>query len=480
MEKSRLKNTQRNNIENFNLNREIDLIIGDHNEKKIDIVNSQYLNDRDMFNKFSNGNDVIDYSDIKHDEFNYGMPIYNGQIQNNKKSLISSPYIIENNNKDSFISSNMALDSSDLYEEIKMKNDSPFGPDYNVNNSSKSNKYNDDVLNSMAYNCYSNPGSTGKEEIFTDTVCKVEKDIADFEFELNLNKSKDFIVDINSPFALAYIWKALILLTKNPTTDKLLKLLGIKNKDNLISDMKYNSEVFADSGKLELIIPTGNNIINSNFISKIAHIYNINIKSIPESYEQKAILNMEYIFKLEIPFYYQPKIVSKYLLGYTKNKIKLLELTNVPINLTIDHENNYAIIEIPCGYNMTLGFVYDISRQNVKSLPYKKMLESKVPDIVVNKLIIPKINRNKKSPYGKKFKEELQNIHFGELVYGSMYQLDINILMGLDLSTTQEVSKEKYEIKRNIEMIEINHKCYYYVKNKNIENKILSNGMINY
>jgi len=182
MEKSRFKNSQRNDIENFNLNREIDIGYGNTNDK----INKEYLNDRDIFNKFSNGNDIIDYSDIKHNEFTYGMPIFNGQIQNNKKSLISSPYIIENNNKDSFISSIMALDSNDIYEEIKTKNDSPYENNFEQNKNY--NKYNDDILNSMAYNSYTINGSIGKEEINLDYTCKVEKDIADFEFELNLHK----------------------------------------------------------------------------------------------------------------------------------------------------------------------------------------------------------------------------------------------------------------------------------------------------
>jgi len=97
------------------------------------------------------------------------------------------------------------------------------------------------------------------------------------------------------------------------------------------------------------------------------------------------------------------------------------------------------------------------------------MLENKIPDVVVNKLIIPKINRNKKSAYGKKFNKELENIHFGELAYGTMYKLDINVIMGLELNISNTISKDKYEIKRNIEIIEINHRCYYYIKNKNIE-----------
>ena len=108
------------------------------------------------------------------------------------------------------------------------------------------------------------------------------------------------------------------------------------------------------------------------------------------------------------------------------------------------------------------------------------MLTEKTPNILVEKLIIPKINRNKISPYGKKFKDETSNIHLGELIYGTTYDLDININMGLEIEITEEVSKNKYEIKRNIDIININHKCYYYIRNRNINNKILSNGMINY
>ena len=498
MEKSRLKNTTRNNLENFGLNREIDLVHGNNTKK---IVNSQYLNEREMFNKFSNGNEIIDYTEIKHDESSFGMPIFNGQILNNKKSLISSPYIIENNNKDSFVSRNITMDSNDLYEEIDFQNQTIMDSNTNTN----SNSMNDDeILNNMAYNSYTLLNKTDKTDLIAksnininmektikygkDYICKVEKDIADFEFDINKNKSKEILVDINSPFALGYIWKSLVLLTKNPSTDKILKLLEHSNKDNLILDMKYNAEVFADSGSLELILPIRTQTINSNFISKISNIYHIDIKTVLKTDsesesdfdETKAIMNVKYNFKLDIPFYYQAKITYGYLQGYTKTKIKFLEMTNVPVSLLINREENYAILEIPCGSFMVLGFVYDINRQHVHTLPYKKMIENKTPDILVKKLIIPKINRNKKSPYGKKFKESLESIHLGEIVYGSMYDLDINVEIGLEIGTTQEVSKDKYEIKRNIDVININHKCYYYIRNMNIENKILSNGMINY
>ncbi len=488
MEKSRLKNGTRNNLENYGLNREMEIMLNKNSKKQTTITNSQYLNDRDMFNKFSNGNEIIDYTEIKHDESNYGMPIFNGQILNNKKSLISSPFVIENNNKDSFVSLNSSMDSNDIYESIDFDSTdtNPFDSSNKklVKFQTQSSEFNDDILNSMAYNAMpSQIARVNKEEktINKDTMCKVEKDILDFEFDINKHKSREFVVDVNSPFALGYLWKSLILLTKNPTTDKLLKLLNVTNKDSLITDMKYNSDVFADSGSLELILPTQNQTLNSNFISKISNIYNIKIKTIEESEEtDRALINMNWIFKLDLPFYYQPTITSGFLQGYKTNKIKFIQMKKVPVSLTINREENYAIVEIGCGSNMILGFVYTISRQQVPVLPYKKMLEYKKPEVLVETLIIPKINRKKKSPYGKRFKEELSNIHFGELVYGVMYGLDINVEMGLEIGITQDVSKEKYEIKSNIDIININHKCYYYIKNKNIENKILTNGLINY
>ncbi len=61
-----------------------------------------------------------------------------------------------------------------------------------------------------------------------------------------------------------------------------------------------------------------------------------------------------------------------------------------------------------------------------------------------------------------------------------MSSIDINVDMGLNIEVTNEVSKDKYEIKRNIDYININHKCFYYIKNSNIENKLLITGIINY
>jgi hypothetical protein len=452
MEKTRLKNTVRNNIENFNLNREIDLSIKNNS--------IEILNDRDFFNKFSNINEQLDMSNTKHDEFNYGMPVFNGQILNNKKSLISSPYILENNNKDNFISNNITLDMNDMYAEIELDN----------------NKFDNNIFNNMAYN--NKTQNNTNIETNENYLCKVEKDVMDFEYELNLNKQKEFLVDVNSPFALGFIWKAILLLTKNPSTDKLLKLLGVKNKDILISDMKYNSDVFIDYGDIQFIIPNSNQVINTNFISKIENIYKIKI--IPSDSNSNVTINMNYVFNLEIPLYYQPTIISDYLLGYNKNKIKFISLTNVPISLTKEDSSNSVILEIPIASDMVLGFVYDGNRNNVKILPYNLMLETKIPNILVTKLIIPKINRNKKSSYGQRFKNELSNIHLGEVVYGMMHNIDININMGLNIIMSNEKNNKKYDIIKTFNVISINHKCYYYIKNTNIQNKILSNGMINY
>ncbi len=459
MEKSRLKNTIRNNVENFNLNREMDLIVTNNTNDKI-------LGDREIFNKFSNENEQLDMTNVKHDEFNYGMPIFNGQILNNKKSLISSPYIIENNNKNSFAPSHLSLDSNDMYAIVD-------------DNSGK--KFDNDVFSNMAYNNNNNFTISKQEREKDDmnSICKVEEDILNFEFELNFENTKDFLVDVSSPFAIGYLWKSIILLSKNPTTDKILKLLGVKNKDNLINDMKYNSEVFADAGSLEFVIPNGNRVINTNFISKIENLYGVLIK--PEERDDGVCrVNLNYMFNLEIPFYYQPKIIFGLLQNYNRNKIKFIEMTNVPINLNVLHKENLVILEIPMSSNMVLGFLYDTNRQHIRKIPNKLIYENRTPDVVVKKLIIPKIKRNKQTMYSKRFKEELSNVHLGEVTYGMMLDLEIMVNMGLNITVSNAISKDKYEIKRNIDYININHKCFYYIKNTNIENKILSTGFINY
>lgn len=447
MDKFRTKNTY--DIENFNLNREMDIY---KNSKK----NIQILDDRDLFNKFSNGNEQIDITNSINTENNFGMPVFNGQILNNKKSLLSSPYIIEDNKKNNFISNNFSINGNDLFAELEQDNDLD--------------KLQKEDLNNMAYN-------NSNTDMSKNRICKIEKDIAEYEFD-SIKEKDFFVLDVNSPFALGYLWKSLVLLSKNPSTEKLLKLLGIKNKELIVNDMKNHSDVINEYGELQFIFPLSNQVLNTNFIKKIEDVYNIKLITIDEKLDNTVKINFKYNFQLEIPFYYQPKIINDFLLGYDKNKIKFLELTDVPCYLFQD--NNMVLLEIPVGSSMILGFIYKTNRENVDILPYEFLLSEKKPDNIIKKLIIPKINRNKKSVYSKKFKEELSNVHLGEIIYGNLFNLEVNLEIGLEITTTQDISKNKYDIKKTIDFININHKCYYYIKNLNINNKILSNGMINY
>ncbi len=229
--------------------------------------NIQILNDRDMFNKFSNTNDSIDTSSFNLTD-SYGMPVQGGSTSNNKKSLLSTPYIMESNDKNNWVSASTTWDQNDMFAELEIDNKNNFS-------SKHSNKFiptqHQDNMLDMAYN--NNLSGTHED----NGLCKIEADCLEFEYELTKQKQKDIVVDVSSPFALAYVWKTLILLSKNPSTDKFVKMLGIKNKDSIVSDMKKHAEVFEDSGKLTISIPANSSgqTPNTNYISKIEEIYKI-------------------------------------------------------------------------------------------------------------------------------------------------------------------------------------------------------------
>ena len=52
------------------------------------------------------------------------------------------------------------------------------------------------------------------------------------------------------------------------------------------------------------------------------------------------------------------------------------------------------------------------------------------------------------------------------------YNISINIV--------DENLENKYKLESSYENIVINHRCFYYIKNKKIVNKILSCGIIDY
>lgn len=159
---------------------------------------------------------------------------------------------------------------------------------------------------------------------------------------------------------------------------------------------------------------------------------------------------------------------------------KFIELSNVPVNLFVDRQNNIVILEIPCALNMTLCFLYNLEKNHVKHIPYELMLKKRIPNVLVKTLIIPKINRNKTTNYGKKFGSQISDIHLGELIYGNKYNLDIITNISLNINISNLEPDKVFEVTKEIEYININHRCYYYIKNNLVENKILINGMINY
>ncbi|AYV80224.1 MAG: hypothetical protein Gaeavirus18_1, partial [Gaeavirus sp.] len=396
--------------ENFNLNRGIDVIPSDKDN------NSNLLNDRDLFYKFSNGNEQLDLTHVKHDESAHGMPLFNPQILNNKKNLINNPYIQEQNDLKNFKASNHNSNNS-LYANFD-SDDESFDAN-EVHNEPKS------LLKSPPPSLTSSTGFNDKPIEPTD---EIEKGIVLYEFSNNMQKNKQFLIEIFSPFSLSFLWKSMILLSKNPTTDKLLKLLQIKKKDDIVSSMKNHTELFNDISKLEFMMPQGTGIINTNFTQKLTEIYGINVHSgIEQTTQDRVLIHLATKFELKIPFYYKPQIITDYLLGYKVNQIKFIKMSMVPCSLDIDRSNNIVVLEIPIGDNMTLGFVYNTTGLNIDKpeLLYNKLIQQRITNVLVKELTIPKLNKTKKSNYSKKFTTELKQMHFGEIIYGNLYNTHI-------------------------------------------------------
>ncbi len=95
-------------------------------------------------------------------------------------------------------------------------------------------------------------------------------------------------------------------------------------------------------------------------------------------------------------------------------------------------------------------------------------------------MVIPKINRSKKSNYSNKFSENLDRVHIGEVCYGKMMKVMMNIYTKMEINVENKVEIERYDIERMIESIIINGRMFYYVKNEKIKNRILFSGVINY
>ena len=129
--------------------------------------------------------------------------------------------------------------------------------------------------------------------------------------------------------------------------------------------------------------------------------------------------------------------------------------------------------------NIILGFIYNTSQKLLNKIPYDFIILDKEPDYLIKELIIPKINKSKKTKYSENFEELFSKVHLGEIIYGNLYNLDINTKLNINLNILNYKYNYK-NLKKSYENITINHRCYYYIKNKLIPEKILANGIINY
>ena len=445
--------------ENFNLTREMSGLT-DNN------INRNYLNDRDMFYKISTNTEDVDVTDNKFCDYS-GMPIKNMQILNNKKNLINNPYIYEKKNEQN---------------KISCMNE------YNTENIEFSNiNENYEELEAEIMN-------------LNDSIDLMEKDIINQEYTVNLNNKKIF--NVYSPFSLAYLWKSIILLSKNPTTDKLLTLLGFKKKEVLLNDMKNHSDLIKDIILVNCELPSTDSMINTTFINKIEDIYNIKVKINNNNNENddnnnnnnnnnnnKFKFELNFKYTVGIPSIYRPDVISGKLKNNI-NKIKFIKLINVPVSIQIVNDN--VIIEADFIENK-IGFTFKKDETNIENIDYDILIKEKEYNTISKIFIFPKINKNINYNYGKQFK--LDKLHLGEILYGKMYNIDINTNLNLDLAVndnlnnisqiddhnkTSNTINTLLESSKTIDEIILNHKLFFYIKDKKINNRIICCGLINY
>lgn len=395
-------------------------------------ANLNFLNDRNVFNQTTNLTEQVDLSAIKPNDYEIGMRLNGVYMRNNKKNLINNPYISEGG-------SNTALN---LYDE-------PIDDSVSANYSS--------IISMHQNNKF--------------TLCPIERELIIHEFNEILKNNKNpfgITFDVTTPFGKAFMWKSVILLSKEPYNQQLKLIIG-ENKDEKLLDMKLTADYFNEQASLVVNIPTTNEVVNVNAIHKLEDIYKIKI--ILETSNSNVVqIHLKYDFVVKIPSMYLPKETRSQLLGITEG-IKTVTLTNVLCSM--EQYNNLFNIEIQMGENMVLGFAYTSNRTIIDAVPIEYILSNKPFNYVVNKLIIPKLNKRKT----KKNEDMLEKIHLGEICYGKMYKIVMNSQINFELGTCNE----EFDVKgKNIGEVIINHPCFYYVKNRFLENKMLVGGLLNY
>ena len=345
------------------------LNFSDRNFSNFDSRNNSFMDDRSMFNNFSSNNqsniETIDFSN----DF-LGMPVNNNVIYNNKKNLLSTPYIKEN---------------------------------FQIN-----------------------------ELIKNDTVIEfdpIEKDILENEFIKILNNKQKFI-NFYSPFINSYIWKSLILLSKSPTTEQLLTVLNqpIYNKSLILNNMKNEIDFLKYLGTITYYIPKNDdeiktlNTLNTKLITNMKDHYFLDIKY---NNNKKTILYVNYLIDIPIPMQYNAKLLKI-------NNINYLKLNNVMVYE--NELDNVINLEFNIGNNKTLGFIYNINNEPLRKINYDDIIKNKTNNAIIKEFIFPLIKYSKKQNYGKDFdlleKIHLGEILYGKyLLIDIFIEKKINVSM---------------------------------------------------
>jgi hypothetical protein len=431
-------------IENYQINRNKDVYLKND-------VNPILLDDRSMFNKFSNSNDTeIDFN-VNNDKFNFRSV----HIYNNKKNLINNPYIVKNsdNNNDGCIVKAGNDDNDDNgyqgYMEVGAGSNAGSNVGSNAGSNSGSNSF--DRAYQHDFNCISN------NMVSTNI-------IIDF---LNLTAMQTHQITI-SPQLLSYLIYSIILFSKNPSTDTLLNIYNFKSKDIAISDMKELSDIVSKYGNISYVIPTNTaNTANTTFINKIKDIFNIDITHYNQEQEkkgeQKFIIYANFDFKLGIPQYYNPEIINY------KNK-NFIKMSNVVLSYHHFPQENIGCIEVLL-HTYKLGFIFNKSTDGVNGGSnggsgsnggvLRAMMQHKDYSIMSTTMLIPNISRTIKDCYYNINK--LPNLHLGELINGVMLKPNIFLNTSLEMDIIPiERNNDNTTNKKVVSKTVINFKHYYY------------------
>ena len=453
-----------NLMENYQLNRNKDVYIKNDNPVLLD--------DREMFNKFSNNNDTeIDFN-ANNDKTNFRSV----HIYNNKKNLINNPYIVKNST-DMADSTDMAYNDTTTYGSNY--DTTTYGSNYDTTFINDCDPKGRSKANNNSFDKEYQRDFIDKSKINTSNM--IEKDIID-DFIYNLSSYVSSI----SPYLLSYLIYSIILLSKNPTTDKLLQTYKIKSKDIAINEMKDISEDASKYCDITYMVPSG---CNNAFINKIKDIFNITVTTYDTDSAEgtkgaMVTVYANFNYKLGIPIYHNPEIIYDYFDNDKKNKVKFIKLRNCIISHDYNKDDTkgggsgMVCIEILLEQTK-LGFIFNSNKKSLNNpLPYHTMIKEKDFSITSKKVIIPQISNNiKDCNYNI---NNLENIHLGELLNGSLItpQLYLNTSLEIDILPTTTTPTQTPTITKKVEAIIINCDSYYYIKNEN--NKLIYIGLVHH